>query len=497
MRGGRGDRNRQVDVASRHQRTCSPLQWRDAGRNRHGRWADDEGQSAARPGGRRRLRRPEPSGQLRDRDGRGRAGLHHGEPRRALRCHAAPGGGRRRSPGPAGPTRPLAPRVVGRTTAARGDRSGADGVTAPAGARRAHVRPRSGGRRGGPEHAGPPRARSRPDGRHGRASPGARRAVRRPDRPRSRRWRTARRRSARDGDADVVGCAAPGRAGPTGRVGPPSAFGTRRPPDVGPAARAAGSDGATGSGRARRAPGGSRRGGSTPQGVRVVRTRGGARRRRPLGLARRGSRAHGTERFGEVDPAQCALGGAPADPWRGDRRRAGNPIRSTRPSWCATWDWCPRTRGSSSTARASGRNARRRTRCRACPRARPRRPSSGCCRACPPIAIPATCPRGSASPWLWRWSWRPRRRSCSSTSPRGDWTIRARIVSLRSCVSWPGTVTPSCWPPTMSSWRPASRTGPWSWPTARSSPTARRVGWSAIPRSSPPRCPRSWLPKNG
>ena len=87
--------------------------------------------------------------------------------------------------------------------------------------------------------------------------------------------------------------------------------------------------------------------------------------------------------------------------------------------------------------------------------------------------------------------------SCCSTNRPGGWTTRARIASSRSCANWPGTVTPLCWPPTTWSSPPAWRTGLWSWPTARSSPTARPARWSAIPRSSPLRWPRCWRPKSG
>ena len=107
-RGGDGDG--QVDPAAGHQRSGAALQRRDAGRDGHGGREDDQGQPTARSGRRRRLRGPEPAGQLRDRDRRGRAGVHHGEPRGALRRDAPPGGGRGRSAGPAGAARPITAR---------------------------------------------------------------------------------------------------------------------------------------------------------------------------------------------------------------------------------------------------------------------------------------------------------------------------------------------------------------------------------------------------
>ena len=50
---------------------------------------------------------------------------------------------------------------------------------------------------------------------------------------------------------------------------------------------------------------------------------------------------------------------------------AGPPVLPRRLIWSVMWGWCPRTRGSFSTARASTPSAARPTRCQRCLRGRP------------------------------------------------------------------------------------------------------------------------------
>ena len=161
---------------------------------------------------------------------------------------------------------------------------------------------------------------------------------------------------------------------------------------------------------------------------RLLRSGGGARRRRPDYRAGRGARAHGEERLGEVDVAQHALGGAPADPGRRGGGRAGPAIVPRRPNWSATLGWCRRTRGSSSMGRASQAECQAADKASALAAGTTARTLDRVLPGVPVIAIPATSPRGSDWPWRWP-SWWPRPPpSCSSTSRPGVWTTRARIA---------------------------------------------------------------------
>ncbi len=241
MCGRGGDGNRQVDIVTGHQRARTALQRRSARRYRHRGREDNEGQSSPRSGGRRWLRRAEPAGHLRDRNGRGRVGLHHGESGCASRCHASACGRCSRPARPPGSARSLVAGFVGWTTATRGHRGGADGIAPHAGAGRADVSPRSGRSRRGPGFTGPTGARSRSDRRHGRAPARACGAVCRPDRPRARRRCASPRGLTRGDHALVLGRTASGRAGPPGRLASSAAHGPRRSSTGRPFARAPGS----------------------------------------------------------------------------------------------------------------------------------------------------------------------------------------------------------------------------------------------------------------
>ena len=216
---------------------------------------------------------------------------------------------------------------------------------------------------------------------------------------------------------------------------------------AGSLARAARSAVAVATGRFRDACSG-RRSCLGPKAHGLVRTGRGTRRRGPLGPVRRSPRADGEKRLGEVDPAQHA-GRCPASvPGVGDRGRAGSAVASVGLISSVTWDWCPRTRGSFSTERASTPNARQRTRCRRCPEGRRCAHWRACCPAFLPIGTRAICPRASA--WLSRspsW-WLRRPISSSWTSRREGWTIPARTASSESCANWPKKATPLSWPRT-------------------------------------------------
>ena len=130
-------------------------------------------------------------------------------------------------------------------------------------------------------------------------------------------------------------------------------------------------------------------------------------------------------------------------------------------------------------------------------RGRLRARSSGYCPACPATAIRETSPRASAWPWPWPSWWLRPRPPPARRADQGAGLPEQGSPHRGSCASSPETATPSCWPPTTWSSPRAWRTGPWSWPTARSSPTARPARWSATRRSSPPRWPRCWPPRSG
>ena len=319
----------------------------------------------------------------------------------ARRCHASPRGGRGRPARPPGPARPLAAGAVGWPTATCGHRGGPDGVAPHAGARRADVRPRSGGGRRGPQDAGPPGARSRSDRGHGRAPARARGAVRRPDRPGARR-RVRRSSRARPRSS----CASSSVAPPLVELGrlvgwdplPLSVRDARR--QAGPAPRAPRSDIAPRPEDGARRDDRSGRGGRGPQADRRVRT---AWSRSTASTCRscpgRGPRPDGEERLRQVDAAHArcrAHDGRPVARWWWTD---GTPDRFARAIWSATWDSCRRIRVSSSTGRASRPSAAPPTRCprlddgddRAHARADPARHA-------PAIVIPATSPRANGWP---------------------------------------------------------------------------------------------------
>ncbi len=182
MPGGRPDRGRQDDAAAGRLRPRPALLRRPARGHRHGRGSRHAHPPAARP---RRCRRRCPAGPrsgLRRRDGRGRARLRHGTARAQSRGDAGPRGGDARPPGPGGPAGLLRARPVGRGAAARRDRCGAHRPPARAGARRAHLGPGPGSRRGRPRRADQARARPRPHRARRGAPARACRPVRRPDR---------------------------------------------------------------------------------------------------------------------------------------------------------------------------------------------------------------------------------------------------------------------------------------------------------------------------
>ena len=164
---------------------------------------------------------------------------------------------------------------------------------------------------------------------------------------------------------------------------------------------------------------------------------------------------------GQVDPAQDAGRDAPADQRhrRGGRAGPGGPAAGRAAA--------ARRDGAAGAGRPAlrllgrpgvragrpGREGAGGHHARAVPAAVPR--------GAPRRGTPATCPRGSGSPWRWR-SCSPRgRRCCCSTSRPGAWTTPRSTGWSRSCATWPTTGTRCCWPPTTWSWSPRSPPGCW------------------------------------
>ena len=135
---------------------------------------------AARPGRRRRLRRPGPAGGLRHRHRRGGAGLRDGAARRRAGGDAQAGGGDARPARHRRAAPPRAAHAVGRPAAARRHRLRAHRAPPRARARRADLRARPDRRRRRAGRGHPARARPRHHRRDGRAPARAGGAPRRP-----------------------------------------------------------------------------------------------------------------------------------------------------------------------------------------------------------------------------------------------------------------------------------------------------------------------------
>ena len=318
MRGRGRDGDRQDHPPAQRQRARAALQRRHPWGNGDRRRTVDPGAPAPRAGRHRRLRRPEPAGQLRHRTRRGRAGLHHGEPGRARRRHAPTGGGHGGPARSARPARPLAARPLGRPATAGGHRRRADGLPAGAGAGRAHVRARPGRGRRGPQRVGPSGPRPRPDRAHGRAPARARAPFRRSHGARAGRGGTARGRPARRHHAHGHGGAPTGGAGPPRRMGSTAAHRARR---AAPGGRPARADRAVEPRPGpRRGAGRGRSGGVAATGRRPLRAGGRTRVGRPRGPSGRGHRVDGAQRLGQVVVAEHPLGWPRPDPRLGQRR---------------------------------------------------------------------------------------------------------------------------------------------------------------------------------
>ena len=372
-----------------------------------------------------RLRRPGPGRRVRDGHGRGGARLRHGAARPRARHHAPPRGG---DPRPAGHRRPARPRPahpVRRAAAAGRDRLGADDAPAPPRARRAHLGARPDRGRGRAGHPDPARPRPRRLGADGRAPPGARGPVRRPDVPADRR-RPGHGGGARRPARPLARRPADRRARPGGRLAPAAADGPRRPPALprpGPRARRRADPGVPdGPAAAHR-----------PRPARRARPHRGAPRRRPHPAQRRRHRPDGPQRLRQVLAAVGGPGrqdGVPAA--RSTRAAPTRPASSPR---CAARSsaWCPRPRPTCSTSRRSARSAPPRT----AAAGRAARSSTGSCPASTPTSTPATCRRANGS--------RSRCRSCSpadpawscSTSRPAAWTTPPSGPSPASCAPWP------------------------------------------------------------
>ena len=194
--GGGSHRCREVDVARRDQWTGPALHRWPSRRPRTGRRARDPHASTARARGRRRCRRPGPALGFRHGHGRGRARVRDGAARPPGRRDAQARRGNARPARTGRAARSPAARAVGRSTATRRDRFGADHAPARPRARRTDIGARPHRGRGGARRDHAARARPRNDGRHRGAPARARRAVHRPRRA-SRRRRSGHRRLAR------------------------------------------------------------------------------------------------------------------------------------------------------------------------------------------------------------------------------------------------------------------------------------------------------------
>ena len=362
-----------------------------------------------------------------------------------------------------------------RPAAAGRDRLGADRAPAGAGARRADLGARPDRGRGGAGRDHPAGARPRHHGRAGRAPAGAGGAVRRPGAVPGRRRHGGRRAAGR-----AAGDQRRSRRRSSSSAGSPAGHRCRCRCAT-PAARPAPLRERL-SCRPRRRPDGRPASATAPialtargVAVRLRRRRSRCARSTWTLRRRRGRRADGPQRLGQVLAAVGAAGLRAAAGRHGAGRRARDPARLSAaaarqlvglvpqtPATCSTW-----TRSAAECA--PGRPASR------------RRPP-GACRAlldrlAPGIAgdrHPRDLSEGQRLALVLAVQLPPRRRWCCSTSRPAAWTTRPRRrLAAIARASWPPTGTRRGRHPRRRVRRRASPTG-WSCsPTARSSPTAR------------------------
>ncbi len=436
----RFDRRGQIHVPARCERARAPLHGRSVlgprgrRRTRHARARTScAGRCRrARAAGRGRLVRARPS--------RGRTRLRHGEPRRRPRSYAPARRGdarpaRHRAAPPSERALPL-----GWGAATGRDRGRPRRRATHPRPRRAHFPARSPGCRARGRRASAPRARPGHDGAARGAPPGTRRRLRRPGRRLRARHGVDGR--ARRGDPPTRDGAPSRPARPTRGMGPCAAHGARGTPARRPAGavRAARHDPTLGARRDARARGRSR---GAPRGVPCAqgdRTRCATRRSRG---------GHGPQRRRQDDPPPFDRRGPRARPGHDQRRRAlTNPRGRRRPLPAGTGGRAVRRDGGRGGARHpqnEGVVSRRRS-----PRSK---------RWASPTSYPDTLATSPPVSGCWsrpRRSRRPRRRCCSSTNRRADWTHPRRIGWHDSCDRTPQEAAPRWWRPTTWSSQPRS-----------------------------------------
>ncbi len=370
---------------------------------------------------------------------------------------APPGRGDPRPARPGGAAGPAARHAVGRAAAARRDRLGAHPAPPGPRARRADLGARPVRRRGGARRAAAAGARPRHDRADGRAPAGAGRAVRRPGRPAcpaaAGRSSSATRPRCM---ADRAGRAAGRRARPAGGLVAAAAVGARRPPPGRRPDRAA----------ARRHAARHRRRGRTAtwwprpaaswSGTPVPAGRPALRGVDLSAAGRRGRRADGPQRRRQVDAARRPGRAAPRRTPAASRSAAPTRPRCAPATWSAGSGWCRRSPATCSTPTRSPTSAPQADRDAGVP---PGTALAICRRRCsagvdPDARTRATCPRASGSPSPWPSCSPAGRRWCCSTSRPAASTTPARRRWCGCCATSRPPGTPSCSPPTTSSWPP-------------------------------------------